>query len=364
MLNVVAFMQRCSTCASHVLSCAIVMRYIENPPNPWLSTSVEWIGEPPEAKLEVYEETATRAIITHNTSPDVGFDYSVNCYRGCTHACSYCFSRPTHEYLGFGAGTDFERKIVAKIRAPELLREEFMKPSWKGSNLVFSFTSDPYIPLEAHYKLTRKCLEVCLDFRQQVSIITKSALVRRDIDLLRELLAKADCAVSLTIPFRDNETARALEPFAPSTDARFRAMEELAEAGIPVSIGIAPMIPGLNDSHIPELLKRAHNAGARRAFISMLRLPGSVAPYFEQRLRERLPTKADRVLNHVREERHGKLNSSEFGARMKGTSEQWRMIERIFKIHCRRLGFKREKDKSETRGNTFRRPTNQCSLFD
>jgi len=340
------------------------MRYIANPPNPWLSTSVEWIGEPPEAKLEVYEETATRQIITHNTSPDVGFDYSVNCYRGCTHACSYCFSRPTHEYLGFGAGTDFERKIVVKTRAPELLRGEFMKPSWKGSNLVFSFTSDPYIPLEAHYKLTRRCLEVCSEFSQQVSIITKSALVRRDKDLFCEILKKADCSVSLTIPFRDNATARALEPFAPSIDARFRAMEELAEAGIPVAIGIAPLIPGLNDSHIPELLAKAYKAGARKAFMSMLRLPGSVAPYFEQRLRERLPTKANRVLNHVREERHGKLNSSEFGIRMKGSSEQWRMAERIFKIHSRRLGFIRNENKEESRLNTFQRPTNQFSLFD
>jgi DNA repair photolyase len=340
------------------------MRYIENPPNPWLTTNIEWIGEPPEARLDVFEEMATRKIITHNTSPDVGFDYSVNCYRGCTHACSYCFSRPTHEYLGFGAGTDFERKIVAKVRAPELLRQEFMKPSWKGDNLVFSFTSDPYIPLEAHYKLTRRCLEVCLEFRQQVSIITKSALVRRDKELLRELLENADCSVCLTIPFRDNETARALEPFAPSVDARFGAMKELTDLGIPVSLGIAPLIPGLNDSHIPELLKRAYDAGARKAFISMLRLPGSVAPYFEQRLRERLPTKADRVLNHVREERHGRLNSSVFGERMKGTSEQWRITERVFKVHCRRLGFNIKGNSTEAKKTTFRRPGSQSSLFD
>ena len=151
------------------------MRYVENPPNPWLSASVEWIGEPPESRVEVFEETETRSIITHNKSPDVGFDYSVNCYRGCTHACTYCFSRPTHEYLGFGAGTDFETKIVAKVRAPELLRAEFMRPGWKGHTLVFSFTSDPYIPLEASYKLTRRCLEVCLEFRNPVGVVTKSS---------------------------------------------------------------------------------------------------------------------------------------------------------------------------------------------
>jgi DNA repair photolyase len=340
------------------------MRYVENPPNPWLSESVEWIGEPPEAKLEVFEETATRTIITHNQSPDVGFDYSVNCYRGCTHACSYCFSRPTHEYLGFGAGTDFERKIVAKVCAPELLRQELMKPSWKGDGLVFSFTSDPYLPLEAHYQLTRKCLEVCLEFRQPVTLVTKSALVRRDKELLVELTREAGCSVNFTIPFRDYETARALEPFAPSPDARFAAMEELAVAGVPVGIGIAPVIPALNDSHIPDLLKRAHGAGARTAWMTMLRLPGSVAAYFEKRLRERLPTKAGRVLGHIREERNGRLNSGEFGARMKGTSEQWRVIEQVFKVHCRRLGFNSERYTREPQARTFRRPNAQGSLFD
>jgi DNA repair photolyase len=294
----------------------------------------------------------------------VGFEYSVNCYRGCTHACSYCFSRPTHEYLGFGAGTDFERKIVAKIRAHELLREELLKPSWKGDALTFSFTSDPYLPLETHYGLTRKCLEVCLEFRQPVVLVTKSALVRRDKELLRELARVADCSVNFTIPFRDAETARALEPFAPSPDARFRAMEELAAAGISVGIGIAPVIPGLNDSHLPDLLKRARAAGAGTAWMTMLRLPGSVATYFEQRLRERLPTKAERVLSHIREERGGKLNSSEFGARMRGTSEQWRLVEQVFKVHCRKLGFNQKRYAAETKERTFRRPTQQSSLFD
>ena len=144
------------------------MRYVENPPNPWLSTSVEWIGEPPAAKIEVFEETETRSIISSNDSPDVAFDHSINCYRGCPHGCTYCFSRPTHEYLGYGAGTDFERKIIVKVKAPELLRKELMKPSWKGDEIVFSFTSDPYIPLEAHYKLTRQCLEICAEFRNQL----------------------------------------------------------------------------------------------------------------------------------------------------------------------------------------------------
>jgi len=340
------------------------MRYVDNPPNPWLSTSVEWIGEPPEARLEVFEETATRSIITHNQSPDVGFEYSVNCYRGCTHACTYCFSRPTHEYLGFGAGTDFERKIVAKVYAAELLRKELLKPSWKGQELVFSFTSDPYVPLETHYRLTRKCLEVCLEFRNPVGIVTKSALVRRDIDILIDLNKQAAAAVFFTVPFRDHETARALEPFAPSPDSRFKAMEELARAGIPVGLGIAPVILGLNDSHIPDLLKRASACGAETAFMTILRLPGSVAPYFEQKLREQMPARADRILNRLREARGGKLNSSEFGERMRGNSEQWRMAEQIFKLHCERLGFNKRKYGEGPRSNTFRRPSAQTKLFD
>lgn len=341
------------------------MRYVQNPPNPWLKQTVEWLGEPPEAGLEVYEETETRSIITHNQSPDVGFDYSVNCYRGCSHACTYCFSRPTHEYLGFGAGTDFERKIVVKVRAAELLRKELMRPSWKGDEIAFSFTSDPYVQLEAHYKLTRKCLEVCLDFRNPVSVVTKSALVVRDKELLTALSREASAYVFFSIPFRDNETARALEPYVSSPDARFRAMKELADAGIPVGLAIAPVIPGLNDSHIPDLLKRAREAGARAAFMNMLRLPGSVAPYFEERLRERLPTKAERILKHIREERGGRLNSSEFGSRMRGRSEQWRVTEQLFKLHCTRLGFNRPRTEAESsRPKTFRRPSPQGLLFE
>jgi DNA repair photolyase len=336
------------------------MRYVENPPNPWLTHSVEWLGEPPEAKLEVFEETDTRSIIAHNNSPDVSFDYSINCYRGCIHACTYCFSRPTHEYLGYGAGTDFERKIVVKVRAPELLRKELMKPSWKGDEIVFSFTSDPYVPLEANYKLTRRCLEVCAEFRNPVGIITKSALIRRDIDVLKELALKSSVGVIFTIPFTDRVAARAVEPFAPLPDARFHAMADLAVAGIPVGIGIAPVIPGLT-TDIPELLKRAREAGATHAFINMLRLPGSVAPYFEQRLREKLPTKADRIMNRIKEAREGKLNSSEFGERMKGKGKYWEAINRLFLIHCQRLGF--NEARHHERHGTFQRPSAQASLF-
>jgi DNA repair photolyase len=340
------------------------MRYVDNPPNPWLTHSVEWIGEPPAAKIEVFEETETRTIISSNDSPDVAFDHSVNCYRGCTHGCTYCFSRPTHEYLGYGAGTDFERKIVAKVRAPELLRKELMKRSWQGDEIVFSFTSDPYIPLEANYKLTRGCLEVCAEFRNPVGIVTKSALIRRDIDVLQRLKQDASVGVFFSIPFADYDIARAVEPFAPSPNARFEAMKTLADAGIEVGIGIAPTIPGLT-SDIPALLQRAKDCGATKAFINMLRLPGSVAPYFEQRLREKLPTKADRVLNRIRDARGGKLNSSVFGERMRGQGQYWSAQEKLFDVYCKRLGFNDHRVGSErhTRPSTFRRPSSQGVLF-
>jgi DNA repair photolyase len=338
------------------------MHYVENPPNPWLTHSVEWLGEPPEAKLEVFEETETRRIISHNDSPDVSFDYSINCYRGCIHGCTYCFSRPTHEYLGYGAGTDFDRKIIVKVKAPELLRQELMKASWKGDEIVFSFTSDPYVPLESHYKLTRQCLKICAEFRNPVGVITKSALIRRDIDVLQELTREASLGVFFTIPFTDRETARAVEPFAPLPDARFHAMADLAAAGIKVGIGIAPVIPGLS-TDIPELLKRAKEAGAAHAFINMLRLPGSVAPYFEERLREKLPTKADRILNRIREARGGKMNSSVFGERMRGKGQYWDATERLFRIHCERLGFNKKHDRVSESRTTFRRPSAQANLF-
>jgi DNA repair photolyase len=340
------------------------MRHIKNPPNPWLVTHQEWIGEPPPVKLEVYEETATRSIITRNDSPDVSFDYSVNCYRGCPHACTYCFSRPTHEYLGFGAGTDFESKIVAKVRAPELLRAELMRPRWSGEMLMFSFTSDPYVPLEANYELTRRCLEVCLEFRNPIGILTKSALIRRDTDLIAELVREAEATVCFTIPFADHESARALEPQAPFPEARFGAMRALADAGIPVGIGIAPLVPGLNESQIPELLERARDAGARTAFLNLLRLPGSVAPYFEERLRAALPLRAERILNRIRDVRGGKLNESEFGKRMEGTGPYWDMVVQSFKLHCRKLGFNERRAASEIIRKTFRRPTAQGTLFE
>ncbi|MBL8168432.1 MAG: PA0069 family radical SAM protein [Acidobacteria bacterium] len=340
------------------------MRYINNPPNPWLSTQNEWIGEPPAAKIEVFEETATRSIITSNNSPDIPFEYSINCYRGCPHGCTYCFSRPTHEYLGFGAGTDFETKIVAKVRAPELLRTEFMKKSWKGDVLVFSFTSDPYVPLEANYQLTRQCLEVCLEFRNPVSLITKSALIRRDLDLIKQLAEVADAHVFFTIPFLDHDVNRALEPFAPFPEHRFAAMKAFADAGIEVGLAIAPIIPGLNEHEIPELLERARDAGAQSAFINLLRLPGNVEPYFLQRLEDTMPLRAQKIINRIKEVKGGVLNKTAFGDRMRGEGVFWEMVKKSFEVHARKLGLNQQKYEISERRQTFRRPSAQGSLFE
>jgi DNA repair photolyase len=199
-----------------------------NPPNPFHHSQVEWI-DAPEETLQVYEEQA-RSILSENDSPDISFRYSLNPYRGCFHACAYCYARPSHHYLDFGAGTDFERKIVAKVNAPALLRETFMRPRWQGEPIVFSGNTDCYQPLELSYALTRGCLEVCREFKNPVFIITKGAIIRRDIDLLKELHRCASVHVTMSIAFSDDELSRLIEPGAPRPSVRFRALEELAAA--------------------------------------------------------------------------------------------------------------------------------------
>jgi DNA repair photolyase len=340
------------------------MRYVDNPPNPWLKTSVEWIGEPPEARLEVFEETATRTIITHNQSPDVGFEYSVNCYRGCTHACTYCFSRPTHEYLGFGAGTDFERKIVVKVNAAKLLRAEMLKPSWKGKELVFSFTSDPYLPLEAHYKLTRACLEVCLEFRNPVGIVTKSALVLRDLDLLTSMAKRGLVKVALSVTTLDRKLARAMEPRASTPDKRLETLERLVGAGVPASVMVAPVIPGLTDMEMERILERASSAGVTQAGYVLLRLPLEIGDLFTEWLMGNCPDRAKRVLSLMRSTRGGKLYDAKWGERMVGDGPYAWMIGRRFEVAAERLGL--NKSSFELRTDLFTPPVlkgQQMRLF-
>lgn len=329
------------------------VKRIWNPPNPYLTEHRELLGEPPAAKLEVYEDRS-KSILSRNDSPDLGFRWSVNPYRGCFHACSYCYARPTHEYFGWGAGTDFERRIVIKRTAPKLLERAFRAPSWKGERLMFSGVTDCYQPLEAAYRLTRGCLEVCLRFRNPVSVITKSLLVRRDANLLAALAKEAEASVALSIPFIDEDVARKVEPGTPTIRRRFETMRILADAGVPVGIGVAPIIPGLNDADIPALLKEAKRCGAQFAFHTLLRLPGSVRSVFFHRLKEDLPLRAARVEHRIRETRGGRLTDSRFGHRHHGQGTYWQAIEQIWEVWTRRLGFNQEEEPE--RISTFRRP--------
>lgn len=314
------------------------MKRVQNPPNPWATHHVDWLGEPPEAELVVFEEQA-RSVLNKNTSPDVPFAYSVNPYRGCYHGCAYCYARPTHQYLDFGAGTDFERKLIAKVNAPELLRRELRKPGWAGESITFSGVTDCYQPIEATYELTRRCLEVCLAWENPVAIITKGSLIRRDIALLQALHEAAHVAVYVSIPFADDETGWKIEPHASAISQRFKTLAMLSAAGLTTGLALAPVIPGLSDSHIPTILERAREAGAQHAFMTLLRLPAEVGVVFEERLREAFPDRADRVLSAVREMRGGKLNDSRFGSRFQGTGARWKATELMFRTHCKRLGF-------------------------
>ncbi len=314
------------------------MRQINNPPNPYQKYSADYLGEPPEAKLEIYEEYTTKKIITKAYSADFGHRLTVNCYRGCVHACTYCFARQYHEFLGYGAGTDFERKLVVKPNAPVLLREELKKMREKINHIDFSFATDPYLPLEANYELTRRCLEVCADFRVPVAVITKSGLIVRDIDLLKKLNA----SVFFSIPFPTVEKSKPFEPFTPTPDARFRAMKTLTDAGIKCGIGIAPIILGYNDSDIPALLERARENGATKAFINLIHFDtDSIEQYFTEKLHEKLPTQANKILNQQKRERGGNLRHRNYQERNQGVTEKWEITQKLFALNFRRLGFEK-----------------------
>jgi DNA repair photolyase len=339
------------------------LRPVDNPPNPWATSDVEYLdGEAPLAALEVYEDR-TRGILAHNDSPDVGFSWSVNPYRGCFHACSYCYARPTHEYLSFGAGTDFERRIVVKPNAPELLRDAFDEPKWKGELVVFSGVTDCYQPLEASYRLTRGCLAVCAEYRNPAGIITKGPLVERDVDVLQELGRVARVAVSVSIPIWDESRARAIEPFVTTPARRVRIIERLARAGVRVGVMVAPIIPGLNDEDMGEVLRAARDAGATYAGMVLLRLPGPVKDVFESRLRASLPLRADRIVRRIQETRGGKMYDSRFGVRGRGEGPYAAAITSLFERTANKLGFETRPHEETPAPSTFRRPRGQLGLF-
>jgi len=310
---------------------------LSNPPNPWASTEVEYLEGAPDVRLEVYEDH-TRQILARNDSPDVGFTWSVNPYRGCFHACAYCYARPSHEYLSWGAGTDFDRKIVVKRDAPALLRAAFARRTWKKETVVFSGVTDCYQPLEASYRLTRGCLEVCVETANPAGFITKAPLIERDIDLLVALDKVASAHVTVSIPFWDADKARAIEPYVATPIRRVRIIEKLARAGVSVGVNVAPVIPGLNDQDIPRVLAAARDAGASYAGFVLLRLPGSVKAVFEQRLRAGLPLQADRILHRIRETRGGDLYDPRFGSRGRGEGPYAQAIKTLFQSTAAKLG--------------------------
>lgn len=266
-----------------------------------------------------------------------------------------CYARPTHEYLGFGAGTDFDRIITVKPDAARLLRAAFDRRSWRGDLIMFSGVTDCYQPLEASYGLTRACLEVCLEYRNPVAIITKAPLVERDVELLVALHERARCTVTLSIPFWDPAVARGLEPFVATPQRRVRTLERLARAGLPVTVNVAPLIPGLGEAGMVPLLEAAAAAGARGASLIYLRLPGSVKQVFEERVREVLPLRADAILKKVRRARGGALYDSRFGHRHRGEGPEAGAAEALFAATVRRLGLDRDADRDD-RPSTFTRP--------
>jgi DNA repair photolyase len=308
---------------------------------------------------------ATRTIVARNDSPDIPFDASVNPYRGCEHGCAYCYARPTHEYLGFSAGIDFETKILVKHGAAELLRAEMMSPKWRPTPLALSGVTDPYQPIERRLRVTRGCLEVLAEFRNPVSIVTKNRLVTRDLDVLGTLASHEAAAVFLSITTLDAALARRLEPRASTPALRLSAVEALAKGGVPVGVMVAPVIPGLTDHEMPAILASAASAGARHAGYVPLRLPLAVAPLFEDWLDRHAPGQKEKVLGRVREMKGGKLNEARFGARMRGQGAFAAAIDTVFRASSRRAGLNAVPLRLNC--EAFRRPEvsgRQMRLFD
>jgi DNA repair photolyase len=294
-------------------------------------------GDEPAPTTAFFADT-TRKIIATNDSPDIPFEASINPYRGCEHGCVYCFARPTHEYLGFSAGLDFESKIMVKENAPELLRAELASLKWQPKLLQLSGVTDCYQPIERKLMLTRRCLEVLAEFGNPVSVITKSHLVTRDIDVLKILAAKQAAAVLVSITTLDPNLAMKMEPRAASPARRLDAVRLLAEAAIPVGVMTAPIIPGLNDLEMPAILAAAARAGASFAGYQPVRLPYAVKDLFQNWLDQHFPDRKSKVLNRIREMRRGKLNDPDFGSRFRATGVWADQLKKMFELAKRRAG--------------------------
>ncbi len=341
-----------------------------NPQNRFEQTHIEF--DPLDDHLEHQEITrprtqyfkdSSRSILSYNTSPDIPFEVGLSPYRGCEHGCSYCFARPYHEYLGFSSGLDFESKIMVKFDAPTLLHQELSAKRYEPKIITMSAITDIYQPLEQKLKITRECLKVLLEFRQPVVIITKNHLVTRDIDLLQEL-AKYNCiSVAISLTTLSNELRLKLEPRTSSPERRLAAICALAEAGVPVGVMTAPVIPGLTDHELPSLIEAATQAGASWAGYTMLRLPYAVKDIFLAWLEQHVPDRAQKIIHRIEDIRGGKLNNSDFGSRMRGQGIFAEQINKLFKAALKKSGLL-ERERIRLSTAHFRIPTGQAGLFD
>jgi DNA repair photolyase len=305
---------------------------------------------------------ASRTIIARNDSPDVGFEFSLNPYRGCEHGCIYCYARPTHEYLDMSAGLDFETKIMVKEDAPQLLREALSKKSWKPKSVSIGGVTDPYQPVERRLKLTRRCLEVFLEFRNPATVISKNHLVTRDIDVLSAMAKQRLTAVFISVTTLEKDLTQIMEPRTSVPKRRLDAIRQLTDAGIPVGVMVAPVVPGLTDHEVPAILQAAKDAGAITAGYVPVRLPFAVKELFEAWLQQHMPDRKDKILNRIRSMRNGKLNDPNFGTRMRGEGIFAAQIHAMFEMGCRKAGLRDVRVEFDT--ENFRRPSDaQLSLF-
>lgn len=317
--------------------------------------------KPHEERVQTtYFRDSSRTILAKNDSPDVPFTFSVNPYRGCEHGCIYCYARPTHEFLGFSAGLDFESKILIKTDAPQLLEEAFQNPSFEPQVIALSGNTDCYQPVERKLKITRGCLEVFLKYRNPVSIITKNALVLRDLDIFQEMRKYDLISITISITSLSPEIISKMEPRTSTPDRRLHAIRTLAEAGIPVGVKAAPLIPGLTDSELPEILKQAAAHGAKYANYIMVRLPYAVKELFVEWVQREFPDRAGKILNRIRDVRGGNLSDPRFHTRMTGEGEIAKNLSELFEITCRRLGLN-EDDFEQSTAHFVR--SGQISLF-
>lgn len=339
----------------------------DNPDNRYAPTRCEafddgWHQEvPPSRATEVRQELA-KSVITRNRSPDVGFDRSLNPYRGCEHGCIYCFARPSHAYWDLSPGLDFETRLIAKTNLAERLEEQLSRPGYLPAPIALGVNTDAYQPIEREQRLTRQALEILLRYRHPVHLITKSALILRDLDLLEQLAAQNLVSVAISLTTLDNELKRIMEPRAASPAARLRCLGELHAVGVPVSVLCAPMIPMVNDAELEQLLKAARDAGAQSAGYVLLRLPLEIAELFEDWLRAHFPQRAEHVMSLVRQCRGGANYDSRFGLRMRGEGPFADLLARRFQVACKRLGLNRR----ELRGldcQRFSPPGAQLALW-